>query len=164
MANEDNKWTQPDAPPPPLFFNKKEKDLVKQVNDELIERVIGQQVVYYPIDLEITNFHSLYGESIEKTFLPPVRFYVLIDWEGIRTATDHYGLDKEASIVVHFHKRRLTEDQDLFVREGDFVAYGSTYYEIVTLEEPREVFGRADERIEVSAKCIKAREGLFDAS
>ena len=42
--SEPNKWSQPDNPPPPLFIGKKERDLVKQVNDELIERVIGQQV------------------------------------------------------------------------------------------------------------------------
>ena len=36
---------------------------------------------------------------------------------------------------VHFHKRRLIEDQDLFVREGDFVLYGQSYYEIVSTDE-----------------------------
>ena len=55
----DNKWEQPSNPPPPLFLGKKERDLVKQVNDELIEAVIGQQVLYFPIDLDHTNFHSL---------------------------------------------------------------------------------------------------------
>ena len=83
--SDDSKWKQPAAPPPPLFLGKKERDLVKQVNDELIERVIGQQVVYYPIDIEHTNFHPLYGEAIEKTFLPPVRVYALIEFEGIQT-------------------------------------------------------------------------------
>ena len=67
MSN-DNKWSQPDAPPPPLFTGKKERDLVKQVNDELIERVIGQTIVYYPIDMGTTNFHSLYGEAVQKNF------------------------------------------------------------------------------------------------
>jgi len=65
----DNEWTQPDAPPPPLFLGKKERDFVKQVNDELIERIIGQGIFYYPISMEHTNFHPLYGEAIEKTFL-----------------------------------------------------------------------------------------------
>ena len=74
----DNEWKQPDAPPPPLFLGKKERDLVKQVNDELIERVIGQEVVYYPISREHTNYHNLYGEAIEKVFLPPVRVYALV--------------------------------------------------------------------------------------
>jgi len=159
-----NKWSQPQNPPPPLFAGKKEKDLVKQVNDELIEKIIGQQVAYYPIDMETTNFHPLYGESMEKSFLPPIRVYALIDFGGLKTEVHNYGLDKDVSITVHFHKRRLTEDQNLYVREGDFVAYGNQFYEIVSLEEPREIFGQVDDRIEISARCIKAREGLFDGN
>ena len=162
MANDENKWTQPSAPPPPLFTGEKERDLVKQVNDELIERVIGQQVVYYPISMERTNFHPLYGEAIKKSFLPPIRVYALVEWEGSDTTTSKFGVDRKGSITIHFHKRRLTEDQDLFVREGDFVAYGSNYYEIVTLGEPREIFGQTEHKMEVVAKCIKAREGLFN--
>ena len=52
-----DKWKAPKSPPPPLFLGKKERDLVKQVNDELIEKVIGQQLLYYPIDLKTTQFH-----------------------------------------------------------------------------------------------------------
>jgi hypothetical protein len=158
-----NKWKQPSQPPPPLFAGKKERNLVKQVNDELIERVIGQQVVYYPIDIERTNFHDIYGEAIEKTFLPPVRVHALIEFDGIRTTTGNLGLDKDSSIVIHFHKRRLTEDQDLFVREGDFVRYGDIFYEIVNLAEPTQIFGQIEHKMEISAKCIRSREGIFDA-
>ena len=106
----------------------------------------------------------MYNEAIVKSFLPPVRVYALVEFQGQETATDKYGIDKTTKIVVHFHKRRLTEDQDLFVREGDFVAYGSSFYEITTLKEPVELFGQADRRIEISAECIKSREGLFDGS
>ena len=163
--SDDNRWKQPDNPPPPLFFGEKERNLVKQVNDELIERVIGQQIVYYPIDLQTTNYHSLYGEAIEKTFLAPVRVYALVEWDGMETQySQNIGMDKQISITVHFHKRRLTEDQDTFVREGDFLLYGDTYYEIVSLAEPRQLFGQADHRMEISAKCIRAREGLFDGT
>ena len=66
--SDDEKWKQPDQPPPPLFLGEKERNLVKQVNDELIERVMGQQIVYYPIDDSITQYNNLYGEAIEKTF------------------------------------------------------------------------------------------------
>ena len=159
----DNEWKQPDAPPPPLFLGKKERDLVKQVNDELIERVIGQEVVYYPISREHTNYHNLYGEAIEKVFLPPVRVYALVDWEGEETIYNtNLGLDKQSSITIHFHKKRLTEDQDLFVREGDFVLYDELYYEIVTLAQPKQLFGQIKHKVEISTKCIKAREGLFN--
>jgi len=159
----DNKWNKPSAPPPPMFFGKKEKDLVKQVNDEIIERVVGQQVLYFPIDIEHTNFHPLYGEAIEKTFLPPIRVYARVEYGGIETNfIDNIGIDKNAPLKVMFHKRRLTEDQDLFVREGDFVRFGSNYYEITKLLEPKLLFGQEDTQFEVTAECIKARQGTFD--
>lgn len=160
----DNKWEQPAAPPPPLFVGKKERDLVKQVNDELIERVIGQTILYYPISQDETNYHSLYREAINKTFMPPIRVYALVDWEGSETTSTSFGVDRRASITVHFHKRRLTEDQDLYVREGDFVLYGQDYYEIVSLSHPKELFGRTEHKMEIVAKCTMAREGLFDAT
>ena len=160
-----NEWNQPSAPPPPLFLGTKERDLVKQVNDELIECVIGQTILYYSIDTVTTNYHNLYGEAIEKTFLPPVRVYALVSWEGIETTnTDALGLDKVSSISIHFHKRRLTEDQDLYVREGDFILYGDIHYEIMSLSEPRQLFGQIDHKMEITAKCNRAREGLFDGS
>ena len=163
MADKPNKWTRPAAPPPPLFLGQKERNLVKQVNDELIERVIGQTIVYYPISAEHTNFHSLYGEAIKKTFLPPIRVQALVDWQGTTTTASGYGIDKTGSITIHFHKRRLTEDQNVNVQEGDFVLYGDKLYEIVTLAQPREMFGQTAHKVEISATCIEARSGVFDA-
>ena len=160
-----NKWKLPAAPPPPLFLGKKERDLVKQVNDELIEKIIGQQILYYAIDLETTNFHELYGEALEKNYLPPIRVYALVEWKT--ESTDYLesaGIDKQWEITIHFHKRRLTEDQDLFVREGDFVLYGDHYYEIMHLAQDKLLFGQAGKEFEVVAQCKRARKGLFDAT
>ena len=62
-----------------------------------------------------------------------------------------------------FHKRRLTEDQNLFVREGDFVKYGDVFYEIVKIIEPKLLFGQPEHRFEIQAECIRARDGVFNA-
>ena len=137
-----NKWRPPSNPPPPLFLGEKERDLVKQVNDEIIERVIGQTVLYFPISLTHTQFHPIYGEAIEKNFLPPVRVHALVKFDGIETTTDTFGLDKKTKITVNFHRRRLTQDQNLFVREGDFIFYGGRFYEIMTANIPRQLFGQ----------------------
>lgn len=160
---EDTAWQQPATPPPPLFTGEKERNLVKQVNDELIERVIGQQIAYFAIDIDRSPFHPLYGEAIQKTFLPPVRVYALVKWEGqTQLFTQNVGIDKATSIEIHFHKKRLTEDQDLFVREGDFVLYGDRYYEIVSTAEPKQLFGQVENKFEIVAKCQRAREGMFN--
>ena len=164
MSDENNKWSQPESPPPPLFTGKKEKDFVKQVNDEVIERVIGQTIVYYPVSLEHTNFHSLYGEAIDKNFLDPIRVYAMVKYVSQTTSTTPLGVDRVEKISVAFHKRRLTEDQDLFVREGDFVRYGDIYYEIMKKSEPKHLFGQPEHEFETVAECIRARDGLFNAS
>ena len=164
MSDESNKWSQPAQPPPPLFTGKKEKDLVKQVNDEIIERVVGQTIIYYPVSLEHTNFHDLYGEAVQKNFLNPIRVYAMVKYESQTTRTTNYGVDRIEKISVAFHKRRLTEDQDIFVREGDFVRYGEHFYEILSLVEPIWLYGQVESKFEITAECVRAREGLFDAT
>ena len=161
MADPKNKWTQPAAPPPPMFFGKKERDLVKQVNDELAERVIGQTIGYYPISLEDSNFNDIYGEAIEKVSLPPVRVYAYVEVENEQT-NERYGYEYESKLTINFHRKRLTEDQNLFVRVGDFIQYGDQFYEIVrTYNDTRYYFGQVQHKFQISAECIKARKGSF---
>jgi len=160
--SQDNKWSKPSNPPPPLFLGEKERNLVKQVNDELLERVIGQQILYLPVSVDHSTFHPLYGEAIEKVFIPPVRIYTLVEFDGIKTTTENFGLDKEDSIIVRFHKRRLIEDQDLYLREGDYVMYGQRFYEIVSLTEDRQLFGQIDSLFQFAAKCVRTRRGIIN--
>jgi len=155
-----DKWTQPTNPPPPLFLGSKERDLTKQVNDELLERVLGQTILYYGISMEETLF-NMYGEAINKTFYPPVRVMALVFWEEMRDSAEPYD-DKISKIRVNFHKRRLNEDQKLAVRIGDYVLYGERYYEIKSTEEPRNLFGQVDRRFEIGAICQSVREGVFN--
>ena len=55
------------------------------------------------------------------------------------------------------------KDQNVFVREGDFVQYGEHFYEILTLSEPNWLYGQVESRFEITAECVRAREGLFNA-
>ena len=87
-----------------------------------------------------------------------------MQWNGIDSTNTNIGIDKRSSIDIFFHKRRLVEDQDLFVREGDFVLYGSLLYEILSLNEPKEIFGQVEHKMEILAKCKRARRGVFDAT
>lgn len=161
MSN-DNKYDRLEGPPAPLFLGAKERDLVKQVNDELIERVIGQCIVYYAIDMEKTKFHPLYGEAITKSFLRPIKVNALVEWTENPATTTNYGVDIISEIIINFHSRRLKEDQNLFVRVGDFVQFDGNYYEIIQTSEPKLLWGQADRKFEITAKCLKAREGQFN--
>jgi len=164
MADDGKKWSRLSTPPAPLFTNKRERDFVKQINDEVSERIRGQQLLYYPID-QVSTRWNIYGEAIVKSFLSPVQSFAVVEWGGIETNfEDSLGPDKKTAITVHFFKRRLTEDQNLFVREGDYILWGDILYEIHKVAQPDELFGQPDHKFEVSVEARKAREGQFDAS
>tara|TARA_R110000824_G_scaffold89809_1_gene219876 strand:+ start:1226 stop:1705 length:480 start_codon:yes stop_codon:yes gene_type:complete len=156
------KFTRPDTPPPPLFVGDKERKLVRQVNTELIENVVGQVIAYYAIDIESSNFHPIYGESKEKNFLPPVRVYARVETQPAELLQNKTGVDRLQKINVYFHRKRLTEDQKLVVRIGDFVYYDGDFYEIVETRGSKRLFGQDEQKYEISATCIKARENMFD--
>ena len=161
MADPKNKWTRPAAPPAPMFFGEKERNLVKQVNDELAERVLGQTIAYYPISIEESNFNDIYGEAKEKVSLPPVRVFAYVEVEN-EQSNERYGYEYQTKLTVNFHRRRLVEDQDLYVRVGDFVQYGEIFYEIVKLyNDTRFLFGQVEHKFQVSAECVRARQGVF---
>ncbi len=161
MSDPKNRWSQPPAPPPPMFFGKKERDLVKQVNDELSERVIGQPIAYYSISIDDTDFNTTYGEAIDKITLPPVRVYAYVIVESDQT-NDRYGYEYINNLTVNFSESRITQDQNLFVRPGDFIQYGDLYYEIVrTYNDTRFYFGQVEYKFQVTAECIRARQGSF---
>jgi hypothetical protein len=160
----DNKWTRPDVRPPRLFTGQKEKDLVKQVSDEILERVVGQPILYYPLDLNTSQYHPLYGEAIVKNFLPPIHVYALIDYAANITEMTDFGPDKKLELTVRFHQRRLGEDQNLYIREGDMILYDSYHFEIMSLDQRTVLYGEANPSFDIIAKCVLARKGTFDAS
>tara|TARA_Y100000310_G_scaffold345722_1_gene468822 strand:+ start:6880 stop:8559 length:1680 start_codon:yes stop_codon:yes gene_type:complete len=144
-----------------MFFGKKERDLVKQVNDELAERIIGQPIAYYPISIEESDFNDTYGEAIDKVSLPPIRVFAYVEVENIQT-NEKYGYEYQTKLTVNFNNKRLTEDQNLFVRVGDFIQYGDQFYEIVkTYNDTRYYFGQVEHKFQISTECIRARQGSF---
>ncbi len=165
----DNRWSQPVQPPPPMFVGQAERNFVKQINDEVIEKVVGQQILYFPIDITNSDYHPLYGEAIKKSFISPVRVYGLIEYQGSDRTQEEYGFNTLKNITAHLHKRRLTQDQDLFARLGDFVQYDNLFFEIVDISSPRYLFGQDAgfanfTSFEVELTCRQVRNGMFNPS
>ncbi len=159
---KENQFERPFGVPNPLFTNDKEKDFVKQINQEIIDNVVDQRILYYPVDYTKTNYHSLYGEAIKKVFMSPIFIKALVNWKGFTTKLDDFGLDKKSSIEVYLFSRRISEDLDLKVKEGDYIQYGEFLYEIITINEPKELYGDIRQRYELIITCDLARKGNVD--
>ena len=159
------KWEPLDAPPPPLFTGEPERNLIHQINTELLERVVGQTVLIYCINHAYTDYHSLYGESIQKVFHDPIHVHARVEFVSQDTNVSGYGIDKRSQIKVWLHKKRIENDQKLIVKEGDMVRHGDLFYEVARLEDNRRwMFGQAEYQFEVLLHCIRSRQSLFDGT
>ncbi len=89
MPNDlSEKFTQKPMAPAPMFLNQPERNIQKHYNDEIIEKIIGQEIIYYPIDVVNTNYHPLYKEAINRISVivncgisinPKIEFTIKID-------------------------------------------------------------------------------------
>lgn len=146
----------------PLFRSPKDIAFVKRINRELIERVVGEKVTYYPISKQFsqTNF---YGESKEKIVDPPVEIYALIEWQDQEVTTTEFGQDRIYLLQVYF-LNELLQQIELEPVEGDMIDYDGVKYEITKITEPTLIFGKAGQRIGKSVSCRSVREGNFKIS
>lgn len=145
----------------PMFLGDKEKEFQKHINQEIVERITNETVLYYAVDVENTQYHLLYGEALIKKFWPPVRIPCLIEWKPQETKNDKFTIDRVPVMAVHVLKRRIEEDVGLNMMVGDFVFYGRDFYEIVEINSPTKLYGDPTRQVEIILTCVKARQGTF---
>lgn len=145
-----------------LFRGKRDVAFVKAINRELIERVIGEKITYYPISQQFSEI-NFYGESKEKLIDPPIEIYALIEWQDQEVTTTEYGQDRIYLLQV-FILNEYLEQIEVNPKEGDMIDFGGIKYEITKISEPNLIFGKASEKIGKSLSCRSVREGTFKIS
>lgn len=151
----------------PTFITSDELNFIANINDELIENMVGQNIKYYRINRRKTDYHDLYDEAIVKSFDEPIILYARISFEGTDVTTGRFTIDKNQTIEIYFHQRRLKE-MNVAIREGDFFEWDNTgrLFEIIRVTQPLFIGGfPGDDKggpIGTHAIAKLSREGLFD--
>ncbi len=142
------------------FVTERELAFIAAINKELLQDVVGQEVIYYAISLPETQVHRLYNEAVKKTWSPPVKVNALVLYDNQNTVQSNFGSDSKYSVEVYFHTNELVE-RNLVPYEGDFVEFGQQFFEITSVTQPQLVFGQVNEKIMTKCICVPAREGQF---
>ncbi len=143
----------------PLFRSRNDINFVKRINQEIIERVVGEKFTYYAISDEYTD-DNLYGESKEKIFHAPVSVYGLIQWQDQEPTTTEYGHDVVYKIKIFLSQETLTKI-NLEPVEGDMVEYDNKKFELLNITEPVQIFGKSGAAIGKVLECRSVRESTF---
>jgi len=146
-----------------LFITPREMDLISDLTKEVIKDVIGQRIFYYPVRTDVTTVHDVYEESTEKVFDTPIELDALVEWSPGEIRTNKFGSEKFHSIEARIHARDLT-DKGLRMKIGDFMSYGSVFFEITQVVSISKIFGQVEHITGYKLMGKQAREGLINRS
>ena len=123
-----------------LFGSQHDFKLLRRMNRELLQDIIQQEAAYYKISLTDTQA-NIYGESLQKTFLPPVLLNCLLTQSDQVITTDDFGPDLQRQLTFAFLRDDLVA-ANLIPEVGDIVMIYEQYYEVDTVKENQYFFGK----------------------
>ena len=142
----------------PFFVPTKEIDLINELNEELIDDIIGQTVDIYKIRVDETNV-NMYGETVDggaKTFEEGFRVNCLIMFNEPDVLTDEFGPDVNGTIEMYFHRGSLS-GSNFYPEIGDIVDWNDFYWEMNSVTEPQLVSGHHNYKHQVKALAHRTR-------
>jgi len=125
-----------------LFGSQNDFKLIRKMNRALLRDIIQQEAVYYKISLEDTQ-SNIYGESLHKTFLPPVLINCLLTTSELTATADEFGPDIQRILSFAFLRDDLV-DASLIPEIGDIIMVYENYYEVDLVKENQYFFGKDD--------------------
>jgi len=112
-----------------LFASARDASLMRRLNREMMQRIIGIEVAIYKIALEET-VANIYGESSDKRYYSPVRVHAIVQRDDTTMTTNELGeLTNEKTAKFGFLKDDLT-DLNLVVEVSDIIVWDGGYYEV----------------------------------
>ena len=141
----------------PFFIPQKEFDLINQMNEELIDEIVGQSVDIYKVDIDRTD-ENVYGESTTKYYNVGFRVNCLILYNEPEIIQDEFGADLNSSIEMYFQRENLASGSLNFYPEaGDIVDWNDYYWEINGTTEPQLFAGHPNFKHQIKATAHRSR-------
>lgn len=115
----------------PLFGGKRDISFFRNINREVINKIIDTEIDFYKISLTTTEA-NLYGEADngKKMYQVPVRMHCIIGMlEDPETLYKEYGIDVDQANTFSFLKDDL-RNRVLVPEVGDIIHWNEMYWEI----------------------------------
>ena len=144
------------------FVTSREVEFIDRINKELIQDTVEQYIIYYAIDSTTSQVHDVYDEAIRKEYYQPVRIAARVEFQPLATEAKGGHLDKGFQLTARVHHDEA-RDRNIKFRDGDFLEYGQTVYEITSVSIGQPTYGQIQNKLEIELTCVPSREGQFKA-
>lgn len=123
-----------------IFGSRNDFQLITKINRELLKDVVEQEILFYKLSLSSTDV-NIYGESLRKTYLNPVKLNCLITRGDQVITTDDFGPDLGREASFAFLREDLS-DVAVVPEVGDIILWHEDYYETDTVRENQLFLGK----------------------
>ena len=129
----------------PLFTGQRDISLFRQLNQELINKIIRTEILFYKLIMDESDT-NVYGEGINKTYYAGVKIPCIITREDQEYAEESFGIDLQQRATFAFLRHEFLDlpshAQDFVPEVGDLIEWDKAYFEIDTLVENQIVGGK----------------------
>jgi len=141
----------------PFFIPQKEVNLINDMNEELIDEIVGQSVDVYKVSVDNTD-ENIYGESTTKYYDVGFRVNCLLLYNEPEITQDDFGADLRGDIEMYFQRENLSSGSlNFFPEIGDIVDWNNQYWEIGSVTEPQLIAGHPNYKHSINAKAHRSR-------
>lgn len=144
-----------------LFVTPRELDFFSDITKELVKDVSDQRLVYYAISESRSPAPDVYGEAIKKVFDDPLEIEALVDVPEWETRNDAFTQDNVVKLSAYIQHRDLI-DKSVKLKVGDFVSYGTVFYEIVSVNPIKPIYGQIEHPDGFVISCLSTRQSVID--
>jgi hypothetical protein len=117
----------------PKFISDRDVEFFKSIARELVDDVVQNIITLFKINLNETKV-NIYGEAMNKTWMPGVNLYALVDKEAETTRYEGFGSDTDQSIIFKVDRFKC-EEINVYPEIGDVILYNNSYFEIDNTDE-----------------------------
>ena len=112
----------------PKFISDRDVEFFKSIAREVVDDVVQNIITLFKINLNETKV-NIYGEAMNKTWLPGVNLYALVDREAESTRYEGFGSDTDQNIIFKVDRFKC-EEINVYPEIGDVILYNNSYFEI----------------------------------
>ena len=162
-----------------IFFGEKEADFFHSAGREITEQILKESFLLFRIDIQKTKTHKLYGEAIQKKWLPEIEIFGRINVEVEKPSYQvKGGITKKGfgKFTAHIYVEHLEElnlitrksDNEIIsgIKMGDFLEFKGQYYKIVDdghSQISNQHSWGGDRKFYISIEAVEVDEDIFKA-
>ena len=142
------------------YFTRRDVRFMNSLNGELMSDIIEQIVSIYKINPNETQ-SSVYGESMEKVYYPPLETTCLVESDPQSTLYEGFGPDVKKGTLFRFHQK-LCEIKTIYPEVGDIVFWENTYFEISNIVENQFLGGQPEKNYSLICNAHMTRKSKIN--